>query len=64
MINDVQKMALEEKFNEPYGPNELIIDFYKQIAGCLKLFEDADGIEFTEIQVLQQALYTLQTMGL
>ena len=47
MINDVQKMALEEKFNKPYGPNELIINFYKQIDGCLKLFEDADGIEFT-----------------
>ena len=64
MLGDVQKLVLKEKFNEPYDPNEPIINIYRHIDDCLKLDEDADDIDFTAGQVLQQDLYSLQTTGL
>ena len=60
----MKKVALKDKFNKPYGPNKLLINFCKQINECLKLAKDADIIEFTTRQVLYQALYTLKETGI
>ena len=46
MINDMQKVALKVKFNQPYDLNELIVNFYKHINECLKLAGDADTTKF------------------
>ena len=64
MFENVHKLVPTEKFNEPYDPNESIINFYKHIDECLDLGEYADVISFTAVQVLQKSLYDLQTTGL
>ena len=40
----MNKGYLNIKFDEPYDPNKLIINFYKQINECLELAEDGDNI--------------------
>ena len=59
-LNIIQNFALKEKFNKAYDTNKPNIIYYKCINGCLEMTEDANNVNLTNIQVLQQALYALR----